>query len=277
MRGGKVVAAGLSKSMGAASGTVNTLRHVGENRLHLSGLSRDPAASRVIWTSHKGQPCLGLIDGGFFRTYRVRRAAPTDKSRQSQSVVGDKEVELKLPANLQNPCGPIPVGSFGPEQTISACLALPTSNSQPGAASKAKYQPLSQAEIETNAPYQPCHTDQRVNLYTFSPESETSSSMIDLPTDQWVFGDDISMSQLHVRPFSPSGDDDVNDTVHEQVGYGDEMENLINLSNSAGNAEEVVITTRRKKRRSSGFTAAGMDDGFFEDDCEVLDFARDRV
>lgn len=277
VRSGKVVAAGLSKSMGAASGTVNTLRHVGENRLHLSGLSRDPAASRVIWTAHKGQPSLGVIDGGFFREYRVRRGVSTGKSRQSQSVVGDKEVELKLPACLQSACGPIPVGTFGPEPTISACLALPTSNSQPAAASKAKYQPLSQAEIETNAPYQPCHTDQRVNLYILSPESETSSSMIDLPTDQWVFGDDISMSKLHVRPLSPSGDDDTHDAADEQAGYGDEMENLINLSNNAGHAEEIVITTRRKKKKSSGFTTNGMDDGFFEDDCEVLDFARDRV
>jgi hypothetical protein len=34
-----------------------------------------------------------------------------------------------------------------------------------------------------------------------------------------------------------------------------------------------VITTRRKKRHSAPLKA---DDGFFEDDCEVLDFARDR-
>ena len=276
VRSGKVVAAGLSKSMGAASGTVSTLRRVGENRLHLSGLSRDPAPSRVIWTSHKGQPSLGLIDGGFFRLYRVKRGMSTSKGRQAQSVIGEREVELKLPANLQNLCGPIPVGSFNPETTVSAWLALPTSNSHPSNISRASSQPLSQAEIETNAPYQPFHTDQRVNLYILSPESESSNSMIDLPTDQWVFGDNLSMSKLHVRPVSPNGEDDAIDSS-EQNGYGDEMENLISLSNSTGNAEEVVITTRRKKRRSSGFTSNGMDDGFFEDDCEVLDFARDRV
>ena len=277
VRSGKVVAAGLSKSMGAASGTVNTLRHVGENRLHVSGLSRDPAASRVIWTSHKGQLSLGLIDNGFFRLYRIRRGMSTNKGRQSQSVIGDRVVELKLPAHLQTPCGPIPVGSFNPETTVSAWLALPTSTSHPSNISRAKSQPLSQAEIETNAPYQPFHTDQRVNLYIFSPECESSNSMIDQPTDQWVFGDDLSMSKLHVRPVSPTGDDDALDSSHEQAGYGDEMENQISLSNSTGNGEEVVITTRRKKRRSSGFTGNGMDDGFFEDDCEVLDFARDRV
>lgn len=58
------------------------------------------------------------------------------------------------------------------------------------------------------------------------------------------------------------------------------MENLISLGNSTGNVEEVVITTRRKKRHSTAVSAtpgASVDDGFFEDDCEVLDFARDRV
>lgn len=276
MRGGKAVAAGFSKSMGAASGTVNTLRHAGENRLHPSGLSREPTASRVVWTSHKGQPFLGLIDGGYFRLYRIRRAVATSKGRPVQSVIGGKEIDIKLPASLQNPCGPMPVGSLNPEPAVSARLALPTSTLQPPTASKAKCQPLSQAEIETNAPYQPFHTDQRVNLYTLSPESESSSSMVSLPTDQWVFGDDLSMSKLHVRRFSGSEKGDGDDGDHEQPGIGDEMENQISLGNSTGNGEEVVITTRRKKRHSSSIPAAG-DDGFFEDDCEVLDFARDRV
>ncbi|KAI9931553.1 hypothetical protein MW887_010130 [Aspergillus wentii] len=282
VRGGKVVAAGLSKSMGAATGTVNTLRHVGENRLHLSGLARDPSASRVTWMSNKGQPFLGVVDNGSFRLYRIRRTVSTNKNRSPQSVIGSKEIEYRLPANLQTPCGPMPVGTSNPELTISATLALPSSNPQPSLASKVKCQPLSQAEIETNAPYQPFHTDQRVNLYIFSAGSEASDSMTTSPTSQWVFGDDISMSKLHVRPFSASGDDDDdNDTVHEQnPGLVGEMENLISLSNSTGNAEEVVITTRRKKRHSSSFpsnTSGEVDDGFFEDDCEVLDFARDRV
>lgn len=275
VRGGKAVAAGLSKSMGAASGTVNTLRHAGENRLH--GLSRDPEPSRVVWTSHKGQAYLGLVDGGSFRLYKIVRAAATNKGRPVQSVIGGKEIDMKLPPNLQSPCGPMPVGSVNPEPNVSARLGLPTSTSQVSAGSKAKWQPLSQAEIETNAPYQPFHTDQRVNLFTFSQESEVSSSMVSFPTEQWVFGDDLSMSKLHVRPFSGNREEG-NAAVHElQTGVGEEMENLVSLSNSTGNGEEVVITTRRKKKHSSPSAAAPMDDGFFEDDCEVLDFARDRV
>lgn len=282
VRSGKAVAAGLSKSMGAATGTVNTLRHAGENRLHLPGLARDPVPSRVTWISHKGQLFLGLVDSGTFRLYRIRRTMSPNK-RSFHSVIGGKEIEYKLPANLQNPCGPMPVGGVNTESTVSASFALASSNPQSSAASKLKRQPLSQAEIETNVPYQPFHTDQRVNLYIISPESEENDPMVSNP-DQWVFGGEISMSKLHVRPFSSGGDDD-DDDDHDNVdgnnpGFGGDMENLISLGNSTGNVEEVVITTRRKKKHSSGPSTtpgADMDDGFFEDDCEVLDFARDRV
>lgn len=287
VKSGKAVAAGLSKSVGAATGTVNTLRHVGENRLHLAGLARDPIASRVTWITHKGQPFLGLVDSGSFRLYRIRRTISTSKNRSLQSVIGGKEVEYRLPANLQSPCGPLPVTGLNAESTVRASLALPSSNPHPST-SKNKRQPLSQAEIETNVPYQPFHTDQRVNLFIISPESEMAESMVSHPTGQWVFGDEISTSKLHVRPFSSGGgddgddDNDDDDITHEhQPRFGGDMENLISLGNSTGNVEEVVITTRRKKRHASPFPSTGfgadMDDGFFEDDCEVLDFARDRV
>jgi hypothetical protein len=83
-----------------------------------------------------------------------------------------------------------------------------------------------------------------------------------------------------VRSYNTSGDDqegeaDEDGAIHgDSFGAGGEMENLITLGNSTGDVEEVVITTRRKKKHSSPLKA---DDGFFEDDCEVLDFARDRV
>ncbi|KOC12969.1 hypothetical protein AFLA70_34g003920 [Aspergillus flavus AF70] len=277
VRGGKVVAAGLSKSMGAATGTVNTLRHAGENRLH--GLARDPAASRVTWITNKDQVFLGLVDSGHFRLYRVRRTMSTQKNRQLQSVVGGKEIEFRLPPVLQTPCGPMPVNAFNAETTVRASLALPSSHPRPSLASKLKCQPLSQAEIETNAPYQPFHTDQRVNLYVY-PETGHADEPSNLPTGNWVFGESLPMTRIHVRPFSAGGDDDDDETLHEhQLGSGGEMENLISLGNSTGLPEEVVITTRRKKRHGSSFPSAGSggDDGFFEDDCDFLDFARDRV
>ncbi|KAL4758818.1 uncharacterized protein BDW70DRAFT_89503 [Aspergillus foveolatus] len=276
--GGKAVAAGLSKSMGAAaSGTVNTLRHVGENRLHISGFTREPAASRVTWVLHKGQPFVALVANGYFRLYRIKRSMLPNKSRQPQLVVGSKEIEFRLPANLSSSCGPMGISSFNPELMVHASLALPSATARPSASSKLKCQPLSQAELETNAPYQPFHTDQRVSLFTYSETGEADGSTTATPGGQWVFGGSMAMSKLHVRRVSISSEDEGDVAMHElQQGPGGSIVNTISMGNSTGNVEEVVITTRRKKKHSSPFQAGG-EDGFFEDDCEVLDFAVDRV
>ncbi|KAJ5086122.1 hypothetical protein N7532_010893 [Penicillium argentinense] len=276
IKGGKVVAAGLGKSMGAAAtGTVHTLRHVGENRLHLAGLAHDPAPSRVMWICGKGLISLGVIDEGVFKLYRLKKGPSGHKTRQSHSVIGGKESQFKLPAKLQNSCGSAPVLKYDPDLVVQASLLLPSANSQAPSTTKPFCQPLSQAEIETNTPYQPFHTDQRVGLHVFQMGNNSSVS-----TGQWVFGDDIPTTKVHVRSYSNSGDDNADDeddnaAIHgHSLGAGGDMENLITLGNSTGNMEEVLITTRRKKRHSAPLKA---DDGFFEDDCEVLDFARDRV
>ncbi|KAG0161454.1 hypothetical protein PDIDSM_8988 [Penicillium digitatum] len=273
---GKVVAAGLSKSMGAATGTVNTLRHVGESRLHLPGLARDLAPSRVTWICSKGLIFLGVVDGGYFKMYRLKRAnVPGHKNRQPHSVVGGKESQIKLPDNLQGPCGSAPLSAFDPELEVHASLVSSSVTFQPSSAARSFCQPLSQAEIETNTPYQPFHTDQRVGLSVFSSGSDASE-----PSGQWVFCNDIPLTKVHLRPFNSSSDEHGDDEDENAVipghslGAGGDIENLITLGNSTANVEEVVITTRRKKRH---FTPLKADDGFFEDDCEVLDFARDRV
>ncbi|KAJ5498698.1 hypothetical protein N7453_007749 [Penicillium expansum] len=259
VKSGKVVAAGLSKSMGAATGTLETL--------HLP---------RVTWICSKGLIFLGVVDGGYFKMYRLKRATvPGHKNRQPHSVVGGKESQIKLPDNLQVSCGSAPLSAFDPELAVHASLVLPSVSSQPSSAARSFCQPLSQAEIETNTPYQPFHTDQRVGLSVFTSGSDASE-----PSGQWVFGNDIPLIKVHLRSFNSSSDDhgddeDENAVIHgHSLGAGGDIENLITLGNSTGNVEEVVITTRRKKRHSTPLKA---DDGFFEDDCEVLDFARDRV
>lgn len=274
VRSGQVVAAGLSKSVGAAAGTVNTLRHVGENRLHASGLARDPVASRVVWVASKGLPSVGLVDNGMFKLYSIKLSAavPRNRQRQLHSVIGPREIEYKLPPYLQHACGPIPVSTFAAtEPGPTASLALPTGSSHSGGHGTAKCQPLSQAEIETNAPYQPFHTDQRVNLYTLSGENNPADPV---SAGQWVFGGEIAMSKLHIRPFNTGRNDGAEAEADDAPG---EMENLVRLGNSNGNMEEVVITTRRKKKHALPGPTGSVEDGFFEDDCEVLDFASDRV
>ncbi|KAJ5278664.1 hypothetical protein N7478_004036 [Penicillium angulare] len=281
IKGGKVVAAGLSKSMGAAAtGTVHTLRHVGENRLHLTGLARDPSPSRVIWISNKGLFYLGVVDNGDFKLYGLKRGATSHKNRQFHTVIGGKEKQYKLPASLHNPCGPAPLMPYDSELTVQATLLLPSASAHSSTTARPFCQPLSQAEIETNTPYQPFHTDQRVGLHIFSSPGGQRNMSLAAPGGQWVFGGDIPTTKVHVRSYSNSSDELADDEQDDEaihghsLGAGGDMENLISLANSTGHIEEVIITTRRKKKASAPLKA---DDGFFEDDCEVLDFARDRV
>ncbi|KAK2806251.1 hypothetical protein FQN51_007292 [Onygenales sp. PD_10] len=275
--GGKVVAAGLSKSVGAATGTVNTLRHVGENRLHLSGFSRDAAPSRVTWYSSDEEPVLAVIDNGRFKAYKVRRSLSNAKNKQGQSVIGVKMLDIRLPPNVQisNMSEPqLPVG----EPHITGFWSLPSPTLTRRASGKLKSQPLSQAEIETNAPYQPFHTDRRVNLMVYPSGYDEKESM---QSQMWAFGGNIPFTKLNLRPATHSDDDDNDNdnSAGRNTGPG-EIENLISLGNGGDAIEHVVITSRRKKRVTSSNSPGGIatdEDGFFEDDCDVLDFARDRV
>ncbi|GAM37823.1 hypothetical protein TCE0_033f08067 [Talaromyces pinophilus] len=271
--GGKAVAAGLSKSMGAATGTVNTLRHVGENRLHLAGFSRDPVPSRVVWVPTRNECLLGIVDHGIFKLYKIKSHTDRQKGRRRQPVIGAKVLELKLPSYLRNPCGPLQIG-LPADGHINGSWTLPSHVPHSSSASKMKSQPLSQAEIETNTPYQPFHTDRRVNLHVFTDSASVSGHA----QGPWVFGNDIPTQRLHVRPINQS--DEEEEEVMDRLRGAPEMENLIRLGNSTDQVEEVVITTRRKKRHADvpSVASPGDDDGgFFENDCDILDFARDRV
>lgn len=282
IKGGKVVAAGLSKSMGAAATeTVHNIRHAGENRLHVSGLARDPAAARVVWIMSKGLIYLGVVDDGNFKLYRLKLGPTNHKNRQFHSVIGGKESQYKLPACLQSPCGPEPLLQYDPTRTVQGNLILPSVGIQQPNTGRNFTQPLSQAELETNTPYQPFHTDQRVGLHIFNADNETTDPTLASAGKPWVFGGDIPVTKVHVRSYDNSGEDDLADdelddaAVHgHSFGAGADMENLISLANSTGQVEEVVITTRRKKKPSAPSKA---EEEIFEDDCEVLDFARDRV
>jgi hypothetical protein len=286
VRGGKAVAAGLSKSVGAAAtGTVNTLRHVGENRLHLPGFAKDASPSRVAWFGDMDEPLLGVIDNGFFKMYKVRRSVDSQKNtRESHSVVGGKHVEVRLPANLQNPFDFTQFRTLDTDSKVTGFWALSSSIAH-ASTTKLKSHPLAQAEIESNPPYQPFYTDRRVNISVYATELAEGSTLQHQSSDQWVFGNDIPATKLYLRPPTRSDDGDEDATGDHPAGGG-EIENLISLGSDPRNVDHVVITTRRKKmkKKKKGTASSTMasspdmeEDGFFEDDCEVLDFARDRV
>tara|TARA_R110002003_G_scaffold1184_2_gene22570 strand:+ start:6997 stop:7677 length:681 start_codon:yes stop_codon:yes gene_type:complete len=147
--------------------------------------------------------------------------------------------------------------------------------------------PLSFSEIETNPPYQPFYTDRRVTRFVYCrpfAEVQGSSSEYQPPTpgltsdlhhdnddSPWLFGDDVEA----IRVSSPaahtydSGEDDL------VAGVAARIENKLVLRDGEEEVEQVVVTTRRRRVRRDGMQED--EEGFFEDDCEVLDFAEDRV
>lgn len=301
VRSGKAVAAGLSQSLGVAAGTVNTFRHAGDSRVHLHYMAKDPARSRVIWDAQSGHSGMLIVDGNSVRLYRVRRTFVKGQ-RQNQSVVDSKDIgNIKIPGVGQlTSIGSTKQTGETDDGSLQGYWKL-----RPAISSKARLEdshPLSHAEIETNAPYQPFHSDRRVSLSIFSTEKSLSES--EMPTasaifgtpsttahfitspstsEQWVFGNDIPTTRLNVRSSSSYDDNEEgdDDTIVSSVYRRTTME-------GEGAGEQIVSTTKTKKNRkgatSASLVAGGRgnlgedeDDEFFEDDMEVLDYAGDRV
>jgi hypothetical protein len=93
------------------------------------------------------------------------------------------------------------------------------------------------------------------------------------PTGAWAFGQPIRATKL-----------DLGLPIAEEESFNIASDNMRALPAEAmerifqrtGDDEaQIVVTTRR--RRGAGHGAGQDDDGFFEDDCEVLDFADQRV
>lgn len=269
-RGGKIIASGLSKSVGAATETMNALRHFGETRLHLSNFAKDGAVSRLTWSGNEKHPLLGVIDGESFRVYKIRRGT-TGKKNQEHSVFGARVREVRLPASLRTPLAPSQALLALVQGDITGFWSLPPpTRSYPKR--RRRTSPLSHAEIETNAPYQPFHTDRRVSLLVYSSGSKTKSNETVAKATPWVFGNTIPMIKIRVNGHSRRANGKIPDDG--------EMENLISLGSGGANVEYAVITTRRRRRALLGVGAdapIGNEDGFFEDDCDILDFASDRV
>lgn len=276
--GSKAVAAGLSKSVGAATGTMNSFRHAGENRLHLHKSEASITQSRVSWFGSEAEPSLGILNKGYFRLYKIRKSPLSQNSTKPNSpAVGSKIMEIELPSDAQVATESDEPIVLPEEDTSKGFWSVAHNLHSHRGASKMKSPPLSKAEIEANAPFQPFHTDRRVSLMVYSAEDESKRN---IPTGDWTFGEDIPAIRLNVGPTSHSDDEDDDAAVGRNSSAG-RMENLISLGNVDGRVEHVVITTRRKKRQTPYATttndAAVEEDGFFEDDCEILDFARDRV
>ncbi|TVY71460.1 hypothetical protein LSUE1_G006398, partial [Lachnellula suecica] len=167
--GTQALAAGISRSVGAATGRMNEMRKSASAKLHLPSSTTIPSRSCILLLNRKRSDSVIVIGGGIVRSYTIknRRAdRPADKQKASR---GAKFSEFRVPS-LPNKLIPELL------RDLNQAADLELSEREPDEQWKAKPRvqtagtesSIPQAEIESNAPYQPFHTDRRVALHVYS-------------------------------------------------------------------------------------------------------------
>ena len=270
LKGGKVMAAGLRQSVGAAAGTVSTFRHLGENRISLPGVDEGISHRCISWL-HNKHARLAAQGGGILKIHNVHQSSGKKPAKRRPSVLGSRPLELTVPHTIgsanRRPFSPPRleqhhVGPTRPVRRGSLGQANPSHDVAP------RSHPLSFAEIESNAPYQPFHTDPRVSFHVFKEEASSDSLVTG---GRWVFGEAIPCCRVSIGTWSK----------HRTTPAGDEiptaMESSINYEGNIEEGQQIVVSTRRRRLRE-GEAEEGEGEGeFFDDDCAVVDFADSRV
>ncbi|KAF2625876.1 hypothetical protein BU25DRAFT_412129 [Macroventuria anomochaeta] len=288
----KAVAAGVGKS-------INDIRHAGDNKLALPVSPTGVKPYSVRWLSGKGRGSIALVAGGVLQIWQVQMRSATGKGKSSNatSISKRKVVEFGLAAIPDIPFPPSVTEQLYPQpgdQEVTNDVygewlprALPRKPAAQGAkGSGSALAPLSFSEIETNPPYQPFYTDRRVTRFVYSrplasvhessseyqPSTPGLASNLHHEVDNtsWLFGEDVEAVRIS-SPATHSHDLDEDEFV---AGVAARIENKLVLNEDEEEVEQVVVTTRRRRVKRDDEEG---EEGFFEDDCEVLDFAEDRV
>uniref|UniRef100_L2GBD0 Uncharacterized protein n=1 Tax=Colletotrichum fructicola (strain Nara gc5) TaxID=1213859 RepID=L2GBD0_COLFN len=307
--GGRAIAASISHSLGKTGVAINQLRHTGENRVSLPQSQWLPTASCVVWITGRKYHTLYVVGDGLVRSYpsKTRRPAPTPPKQRMPR--GSRYKDFKVPA--------LPDDGFAPavRQFIDSDEYLDLSDREMDAGNTLTLDPrarplhadlsaeasIPQAEIESSAPYQPFHTDRRVSLFEYNEQAsnptpslaalmaetnlderptpkqkkrqqrpQVSYNPVEPNTSQaWAFGQPLNMVRLDVGHHSVSEDEFNISDDHRALP----LSSMERVMHRGENGDEIVVTTRRRR----GARHAEDEDGFFEDDCEVLDFADQRV
>ncbi|PVI03347.1 hypothetical protein DM02DRAFT_255689 [Periconia macrospinosa] len=295
-KSGKAVAAGVGKS-------INNIRHAGDNKLTLPTSPSGVKMHSVRWLTGKGRGSIALVAGGVLQIYRVQMRPATGKGKSANETLisKTKSVEFGLASIRDTLFAPSISMQLYPTTDENDYInefygewiprSLPSRVGKAGAANVKAVgpspAPLSFSEIETNPPYQPFYTDRRVTRYVFSrpnnaqgSESESETTIPETISNlhhnddpsPWLFGQDIEAIRIS-SPATHQYDSEEDGII---AGVAARIENKMVLRDGEEEVEQVVVTTRRRRARKQG-AAEEDEDGFFEDDCEVLDFAEDRV
>jgi hypothetical protein len=279
--GGKAIASGISKSFGAATGTIQSFRRAGDNKIHLP--LNPPTSSRghIRWLGGQGKETFAALVDGIVKVYTVKHVQSKKNPGKWRIRTSSTPHDLKLPYIPEYDIAPACTQSLGPDEED----AEPETVGDYGGTNKGlrlgrlvqcglcsgQEPSIPQAEIESNAPYQPFHTDPRISIFAYSSTEAVGHSADEL----WVFGQPMQASKIH-SGVANTQDDDLDGSEHHRALPQDEMERVTSIISDSV-MEPIVSTTFRRKGSHKPTGGPTGDDVSFEDDHIALDFAALRV
>ncbi|KAK3296071.1 uncharacterized protein B0H64DRAFT_374211 [Chaetomium fimeti] len=311
--GGKVIAASIGHSLGKTGNAINQLRHTGDNRVSLPSSTTLPGSSCVFWITKKTNHSLFVLGGGLVRVFSTKnRITPSGANKRTPRLSRYKDFQVPLlPDDLLSPLvqNMLDLDEYLDIEHLDAgnnTMVLNQPRPRPRVHGHGAESSIPQAEIESSAPYQPFHTDRRVALYEMGvPQQEMDLTALMAATsldetasehtprrkkkaqqaqtesgpstpagssDAWVFGQAMPATKLDLGMTQLLEDDSFNLPLDASRALpASAMERI--LQRTGDDDAQIVVTTRRRR----GPAPTQDDDGFFEDDCEVLDFADQRV
>lgn len=257
IKGGRAVAAGLSKSLGAASETVTSIRHANQSRLHLKTMARP---GMLIWQQREGRTVLSVIDATTIKSYYVRMTKPRENRERETVSVFDarKPVGIKLPrvgellSELERRGEADGQGEGPADNQADSILAMWKIRATKEANLRMPH-PLASAEIDTNAPFQPFHSDYRVSVSVL-PDVQTQQSgdkSCSQNNSPWVFGTELITARVATSNLVPIGDDNGSVIYRETllaVTGNTQVTEFLDIADEG--VTHIVSSTKKKKKKS---------------------------
>lgn len=256
------------------------------------------AAGCVRFLVGKERGYVAVNGGGVLRIYEVRPDGGGSKKRRSGGVVMNNYLEYELPLLPDGSSQQTQLSIEGEEKQAGGFWSGRVHHHHPRSEEQTKYDqhPLSFAEIETNAVFPPLHTDRHVRFFIYAdPDSSkylsyqrggSASASISLPVsspetpalpemkkssknvaDMWVFGQPLAMEKLNIG--SARGEVEF---AGSEGGLAEAMAS--NLPFESLTVKKKGMAGKKGKRVKGGAFGMGLevDEGFFEEDCEVLEY-----
>lgn len=297
IKSGRAVAAGLSKSLGAATETVTNLRHANQSRLYLKTAAR---VGMLSWQRRDGKSVLSILELSSIKNYYVRMTKPRENRHRETVSVFDarKAVASKLPRQDGMVRGYSHTSSNGRQDegegptTLSGFWKIRATRE----GGVKMPHPLASAEIETNVPYQPFHSDRRVTMSLipddqsfvgnhFPPSSSTFPTEVSAPQarrsaesdDKWVFGTEIRTQRMTAAIPSQPFDEHGGSVIYRETKITSEIPTFgaAPIDGLEDGISHIVSNTKKRKNKKNRLQAQITED---DDSGEAgMDFApRDR-